>query len=59
MTEGFEEIEKLYDRKQHITGVPTGFADLDKILAGMHRGDLLILAARPRSARRRWHSTSR
>jgi len=47
MTEGFEEIEKLYDRKQHITGVPTGFADLDKILAGMHRGDLLILAARP------------
>ena len=47
MKTGFEEIEKLYDRKEHITGVPTGFPDLDKILAGLHRGDLIILAARP------------
>jgi len=47
MKEGFKEIEQLYDRKAHITGVPTGFPDLDKILAGLHRGDLIILAARP------------
>jgi replicative DNA helicase len=47
MKTGFEEIEHLYDHKSHITGVPTGFPDLDKILAGMHRGDLIILAARP------------
>ena len=45
--EGFAELEKLYDHKSHITGVPTGFPDLDKILAGMHKGDLIILAARP------------
>jgi replicative DNA helicase len=47
MTEGFKQIELLYDRKAHITGVPTGFPDLDKILAGLHKGDLIILAARP------------
>ncbi|MDI6901836.1 MAG: replicative DNA helicase [Anaerosomatales bacterium] len=47
MKTGFDQIEKLYDRKEHITGVPTGFEDLDKILAGLHRGDLIILAARP------------
>jgi replicative DNA helicase len=45
--ESFAELEKLYDHKSHVTGVPTGFPDLDKILAGMHKGDLIILAARP------------
>jgi len=47
MKEGFEQIEQLYDHKAHITGVPTGFEDLDRILAGLHKGDLIILAARP------------
>lgn len=47
MTQGFEALEKLYVQKSHVPGVPTGFPDLDKILAGMHRGDLIILAARP------------
>ncbi len=44
---GFEQIAELSEQKKHITGVPTGFTDLDRILAGMHRGDLIILAARP------------
>ncbi len=43
----FRQLEELFERQEHITGVPTGFKDLDKILAGMHRGDLIILAARP------------
>jgi len=47
MTKGFEAIEKLWDNKSHVTGVPTGFPDLDRYLAGMHSGDLIILAARP------------
>jgi replicative DNA helicase len=47
MAEAFKQIELLYERKAKITGVPTGFPDLDKILAGLHRGDLIILAARP------------
>lgn len=44
---GFEDLEKLYDQRSHVTGVPTGFKDLDGILAGLHRGDLIVLAARP------------
>ena len=47
LKKGFEQIAELSEQKRHITGVPTGFTDLDRILAGMHRGDLLILAARP------------
>ena len=47
LAKGFQAIEALYDNKSHVTGVPTGFPDLDKVLAGLHRGDLIILAARP------------
>jgi replicative DNA helicase len=43
----FKELEELAEAKQHITGVPTGFKELDKLLAGLHKGDLVILAARP------------
>jgi replicative DNA helicase len=43
----FKELEELAENKQHVTGVPTGFNDLDKLLAGLHKGDLVILAARP------------
>ena len=42
-----EKIEDLYRRKQDITGVPTGFAELDKMTAGLHGGELIIIAARP------------
>jgi replicative DNA helicase len=47
LEENWTTIEELSKRQEHITGVPTGFADLDKILAGLHRGDLIIVAARP------------
>ena len=40
-------IESLYDRKEAITGVPTGFADLDKLTSGMQPSDLIIIAGRP------------
>lgn len=43
----FEHIQKLFDRKQSITGIPTGLSGLDKLLAGLQNSDLLILAARP------------
>jgi len=42
-----KEVEKLFDRKEMITGVPTGFHDLDKMTSGMHKGDLVIVAGRP------------
>jgi replicative DNA helicase len=47
LKESFKQLEELADRKEHVTGVHTGFADLDKLLAGLHAGDLIILAARP------------
>jgi len=40
-------IQNLRKRNTVITGVPTGFIDLDKMLNGFQRGDLIILAARP------------
>jgi replicative DNA helicase len=40
-------IEFLYEKKEHVTGVPTGFTDLDKMTAGFQRGDLIIIAGRP------------
>jgi replicative DNA helicase len=43
----FEGITRAAELKQHITGLPTGFERLDKMTAGMHPGDLIIIAGRP------------
>ncbi len=43
----FKTIESLYDRKEQVTGVPTGFTELDQMTAGLQSSDLLILAGRP------------
>lgn len=40
-------LEKLYNQKGAITGVPTGFIDLDRKTTGLHGSELIILAARP------------
>src|ERR1700737_4556404 len=42
-----ETIEKLHSRKELITGVPTGFTDLDEMTSGLQPSDLIIVAARP------------
>ena len=47
LVDTFEQLEKLYNQKQHITGVPTGFSDLDYKTAGLHESDLILIAARP------------
>ena len=47
LVESFAEIEKLYNLKQPITGIPTGFVDLDYKTAGLHNSDLILVAARP------------
>ena len=41
------DLEKLSENKSDITGVPTGFYDLDKITSGFHENELIIMAARP------------
>lgn len=45
--ESFKAIERMSERKEALTGTPTGFVDLDRMLAGMQRSDLLIVAGRP------------
>src|SRR2546430_10244086 len=40
-------IERLHSRKELITGVPTGFTDLDELTSGLQPSDLVIVAARP------------
>jgi replicative DNA helicase len=40
-------IEQAYAEKRLVTGIPTGFKDLDEMLSGLQRGDLVIIAARP------------
>jgi replicative DNA helicase len=40
-------VERLYERKELVTGVPTGFKDLDKLTAGLQPSDLIIVAGRP------------
>ena len=43
----FKSLEELSERQNHITGVESGFVDLDKMTAGFQRGDLIIIAGRP------------
>ena len=43
----YDRIEYLYEHRGEPLGIPTGFIDLDKMLGGLQRSDLLIIAARP------------
>ena len=47
LVETFADLEKLYNQKEPITGIPTGFADLDYKTSGLHNSDLILIAARP------------
>jgi replicative DNA helicase len=47
LSESFDRLDELHKDKGKIRGVPTGYKDLDGILAGLQRSDLFILAARP------------
>jgi len=47
LEEAFERIDKLSKHKGGLRGLPTGFTDLDNIIAGLQKSDLILLAARP------------
>ncbi|WP_205842171.1 replicative DNA helicase [Natranaerobius trueperi] len=47
LMETFDKIEHLYHNQGNVTGIPTGFIDLDQRLSGLQPSDLVILAARP------------
>jgi replicative DNA helicase len=45
--DSFEMIENLYDKKETVTGVPSGFRDLDELTTGFQKGDLIVVGGRP------------
>jgi replicative DNA helicase len=45
--EAIETIEKLYERRGAITGLPTGFTELDRMTSGLHETEMIVIAARP------------
>jgi len=47
MADAYNELQDRYKNQQAVTGVATGFKDLDELTAGMQRGDLIIVAGRP------------
>jgi replicative DNA helicase len=47
LAESFERLDELHRDKGKVRGVPTGFKDLDNLLAGWQRSDLIIIAGRP------------
>ncbi len=54
MGDYYERIEYLYTHQDETHGVPTGFTDLDRMLGGMQRSDLLIIAGRPGMGKSSW-----
>jgi replicative DNA helicase len=47
LKESFERITQLYESGAEVTGVPSGFRDLDRITSGFQEGNLVVMAARP------------
>lgn len=47
LKESFKTIEKLYESREIVTGVPTGFDEIDKLTTGFQPSDLIIIAGRP------------
>ena len=47
LSDYMSKLDQLHERRGSIVGVPTGFADLDRLTGGLQRSDLVILAARP------------
>ncbi|MBN1870165.1 MAG: replicative DNA helicase [Candidatus Omnitrophica bacterium] len=45
--EGIEKLDRLYQRKEHITGIATGFTKFDNMTSGLQPSDLIIVAGRP------------
>ena len=47
LAKSLDKIEELYESKDLVTGVPTGFKELDKLTTGLQGGDLVVVAGRP------------
>jgi len=47
LSEVYEQVENLYEKKTMVTGIPTGYVDFDRKTSGLQNSDLIVLAARP------------
>ncbi|MGY3714904.1 replicative DNA helicase [Sutcliffiella cohnii] len=47
LVQAYDNIEAMHNQKGEVTGIPTGFSELDRMTAGFQRNDLIIVAARP------------
>lgn len=47
LADAFERIDEIHRQKGKLRGIPTGFSDLDNLLAGLQKSDLVVIAARP------------
>jgi replicative DNA helicase len=47
LKESLRTIERIYERKEFVTGVPTGFVEIDRLTAGLQPADLIVVAGRP------------
>jgi replicative DNA helicase len=47
LAESFDRLDELHKDKKKIRGTPTGYKDLDRVLAGLQKSDLIVLASRP------------
>jgi replicative DNA helicase len=47
LSESLDRLEQLYERGEAITGIPTGYVDLDELLSGMQPSNLIVVGARP------------
>jgi len=54
--DSMEKIDQLYQRKEHVTGLATGFAEFDQKTAGLQPADLIIAAGRPSMGKSAWVS---
>jgi replicative DNA helicase len=45
--DAMQSIEKLYDQRGAVTGIPTGFRDLDRLTSGLHDSNVIVIAGRP------------
>lgn len=43
----FEEIQRIHETRESVTGISSGFIDLDKYMAGLHAGEMIVVAGRP------------
>src|SRR4029077_15948245 len=42
-----EQIEKVYENRGSVTGLPTGFTEFDQMTSGLHQAEMIVIAARP------------